>query len=177
MLTVAVLTRETAMVAIVGLALWDLVQASDGLRARARRVLPLMVPPVVYVAWIGFLRVRLGNWPFNNSGERLSVPGGGFVHALEVTRYPSAILFWVVIGVLVCIAALRYAPRDVLTWVACSYLAFATMLGTDVWVTNAGFQRALLPMYVFGTVAALRFLDARAPVDVPEDAPLARTTA
>jgi hypothetical protein len=176
-LTVAVLTRETAMVAVVGLALWELVHASGGLLTRARRILPLMVPPIVYVAWIGFLRLRLGNWPFNNSGQRLSVPGGGFLHGLDVTRDPSAILFWAVVGVLLCAAALRYSPRDVLTWVALAYLAFATMLGTDVWVTNAGFQRALLPMYVFATVAALRFLDARAPVDVPEDAPLARSPA
>jgi hypothetical protein len=159
---VAVLTRETVLVAIGGLALWDLLHATGDVRARLGRVVPLAVPLLVYTTWIAFLRARLGNWPFHHSGERLSLPGAGLAHALEVSADSSAILFWVVIAVLLCAAAVWCSPHDVLTWIAFAYLGFATMLGTDVWVTNAGFQRALLPLYVFATIGALRYLDLRA---------------
>jgi len=152
---VAVLTRETVLVAVTGLMLWDLVHATGNTRARVGRVVPLALPLLVYGAWIAFLRVRLGNWPFNHSGERLSFPGVGLAHGLQVTQDASAIVFWVVVAVLLCVAAVWYSPRDVLTWIALSYLGFATLLGTDVWVTNAGFQRALLPLYVFAAVGAL----------------------
>jgi hypothetical protein len=159
---VAVLTRETVLVAIAGLALWDLVHTTGDLRARASRIVPLTLPFVVYSAWIVFLHARLGNWPFHHSGDRLSLPGVGLAHALQVTADPSAILFWVVVGVLLCVGAVLCSPHDMLTWIAVAYLGFATLLGTDVWVTNAGFERALLPLYVFATIGALRYLDLRA---------------
>jgi hypothetical protein len=43
----------------------------------------------------------------------------------------------------------------VLTWITATFGLFGLLLGPDVWLTNAGFQRALLPMFVFGPVAVL----------------------
>jgi hypothetical protein len=153
--SVAVLTRETVMVAIVALACWDLFHRAGPATARLRRVLPLGIPAAVYVAWICFLRLRLGTWPFFRSNERLSLPGFGLAKALGTTQYASAILFWVVIGLALAGTAIRWARHDVLTWITVGYAAFATMLGSDVWVTNMGFQRALLTLYVFGAIAVL----------------------
>jgi len=61
----------------------------------------------------------------------------------------------------VCVVAARVAPRDVLTWVAVAYLGFAALLGENVWVTNSGFTRTLLPLYAVGLVAVLGGLRAR----------------
>ena len=36
--------------------------------------------------------------------------------------------------------------------------AFGTLLGSDVWITNAGYQRALLPLFYFAPIALLRAL-------------------
>ena len=160
-LCAAVLTRETALVAVAALALWDFFHVRLELGARLRRVTPLAAPFVLYGVWISFLRLRLGNWPFHRSGQRLTLPGVGFLHALDVSKYPSQIMFWVVVGLSLSLIAVISSPRDVLTWIALAYLGFATLLGTDVWVTNAGFQRALLPLYVFATVAGLHAIDAR----------------
>ena len=161
--SLAVLTRETVLVAIAGLALWDLSHQAGDLRRRLRRVAPLAIPLGVYLGWICFLRLRLGNWPFFHSNERLSLPGVGLSKGLGVTQYPSAIVFWIVIGLALCVAAVRYARGDVLTWIAVAYAAFASMLGPDVWVTNMGFQRALLPLYVFGAIAVVGGYGTRTP--------------
>jgi hypothetical protein len=160
-LSVAVLTRETMMVAIAALACWDLFHQPGTIAARLRRILPLGIPAGMYIAWISFLRLRLGNWPFFHSGDRLSLPGFGLVKGLQSTQFTSAILFWVVIGLGLSVAAVRWARRDVLTWITVGYATFATMLGSDVWVTNMGFQRALFPLYLFGSIAVIGALDAR----------------
>jgi hypothetical protein len=153
--TLTVLTRETGMVAIAALAAWDVVEHSGPLRPRIRRVAPLGIPAAVYLVWIGFLRLRLGNWPFFNSGRRLSLPGVGLAQGLEITHDVSATIFWIVIGLALTGAALWWARRDPLTWITVAYAAFATLLGTDVWMTYMGFERALLPLYVFGPIAVL----------------------
>jgi hypothetical protein len=150
-----VLTRETGMVAIVALAGWDVVAQSGPLRARIRRVATLAIPAGVYLVWIGFLRLRLGNWPFFNSGRRLSLPGVGLAQGLGITNELSATIFWIVVGLALTGAALLWARRDPLTWITVAYVAFATVLGPDVWMTSMGFERALLPLYVFGPIAIL----------------------
>lgn len=153
--SVAVLTRETTLVAIAGLVCWELFHRPGRARAQLRRVAPLGIPLGVYLAWIAFLRLRLGNWPFFRSHDRLSLPGVGLVKALGSAQFPSAIVFWVVVALALCVAAARYAQHDVLAWITVAYGMFGSMLGPDVWVTNMGFQRALLPLYAFGAVAVV----------------------
>ncbi len=63
----------------------------------------------------------------------------------------------------IAIVAVRAAPRDVLTWVTVAYLLFGALLGEDVWVTNSGFTRSLLPLFTLGSVAVLGGLAARRP--------------
>jgi hypothetical protein len=160
-LSVAVLTRETMLLAVVAIALWELAHAAGDVRARVRRVLPLAAPFVVYLTWISGLRLRLGNWPFNRSHDRLSAPGVGLLDALGRGTDQQFILFWFAIGAAICVAAVVLARSDVLTWITAAFGLFALMLGPDVWLTNAGFQRALLPLFVFGPVAVLGGLRAR----------------
>src|SRR5439155_6909356 len=131
-LSVAVLTRETVMVAIAGLACWDLFHPTGSRRARLGRVAPLGIPLGIYLTWIAFLRLLLGNWPFFRSRDRLSLPGVGFAKALGSAQFPSAIVFWVVVALVLCVAAFRYARHDVLAWITAVYGVFGSMLGPDV---------------------------------------------
>jgi hypothetical protein len=160
-LSVAALTRETMLLAVFALALWELVHVAGDRPTRVRRILPLAVPFAAYLTWIVLLRVQLGNWPFNRSHDRLSAPGVGVLDALGRGSDQQFILFWVVIGAAICVAAVALARSDVLTWITATFGLFALMLGPDVWLTNAGFQRALLPLFVFGPVAVLGGLRAR----------------
>jgi hypothetical protein len=152
---VAALTRETMLVGVAALALWELWHARGALGSRIRLVTRLAIPFAVYTAWICVVRLRLGNWPFNRSGERLGAPGTGLLDALGRAATPSTIGFWVVVAVVCTGAAVLRARGDVLTWIAVAYLGLATVLGPDVWLTIAGYQRTLVPLFLCAFVAAL----------------------
>jgi hypothetical protein len=162
-LTIATLTRETMLLAVGALALWAFFTTVGSVRGRIRLVLPLAIPFLAYAGWIVFLRVHVGNWPFNRSGDRLGLPGSGLLDALGRHTDRGFILFWVAVGTALCVASIIVARRDVLTWITVTFGLFALLLGPDVWLTNAGFQRALLPLYVFGPIAVLGGLAKRTP--------------
>lgn len=151
----AVLTRETMVIAIAVLACWELAHRVGPIRRRLGVVVPLAVPVVVYLGWIALLRLRLGDWPFNRSNDRLSLPGVGLLSALRDVNQSSTILFWVVLGIGLCVALMVSARHDLLTWIAIAFGVFGSMLGPDVWITNAGYQRALLPLFFFGPIALI----------------------
>jgi hypothetical protein len=164
-LSVAALTRETMLLAVGVLACWELLHLSGALATRVRRVAPLSIPFAAYGAWIVFLRVHLGNWPFNRSSDRLGIPGGGLVHALGRLTDTGTIMFWVAVSVLMSVALLVWARRDLLAWVALAFAAFGSLLGPDVWITNAGYQRALVPLFYFAPIALLGALPSLARTD------------
>lgn len=158
-LAAAVLTRETMLVGVAGLALWQLAHTGGALAARVRRVLPLAVPFLVMAAWDVVLRVRLGTWPTGSSETRLTLPGVGLLDS--VTRQPSAgLALGVLAAAALCVAAVVLARADVLTWVVVAYGLFALTFSREVWV-HAGFTRALLPLYAFGAVVVIAAVHAR----------------
>ena len=38
---------------------------------------------------------------------------------------------------------------------ALAFAAFGSLLGPDVWITNSGYQRALVPLFYFAPIALL----------------------
>jgi len=151
--TAATLTRETMLIAIAALMCWELVHHLGPIRTRVLRITPLVAPLGAYLVWIGILRLRLGNWPFNRSQDRLSLPGSGLLAGLQEPHYRAAILIWVALGVGLCAASIAYARHDVLAWIAIAFGLFGSLLGSDVWVTDAGYQRTLVPLYAFAAIA------------------------
>lgn len=154
-LSAAALTRETMLFGVAALALWELWEHRHHLRAGMRRTALLAIPFAVYAAWIVVVRLRLGNWPFNRSGDRLGLPGAGLVDGLGRADSPSTIVFWAVVAVALVAAAVVVARHDPLTWIATTFLALGAVLGPDVWITNAGYQRTLVPLYLCGAIAVI----------------------
>lgn len=158
-LSLAALTRETMLVGVAALAVWELwerrTHVADGIRHAAL----LAIPFVVYAAWIVVVRLRLGDWPFNRSNDRLGLPGTGLVDSLGRADSPTTIVFWSVVGVTLVIGALALARRDPLTWIATAFLALGSVLGPDVWITNAGYQRTLVPLFLCGAIAVASGID------------------
>jgi hypothetical protein len=95
----------------------------------------------------------------------LGIPGGGLVHALGRLTDTGTIMFWVAVSVLMSVALLVWARRDLLAWVALAFAAFGSLLGPDVWITNAGYQRALVPLFYFAPIALLGALPSLARTD------------
>ncbi len=153
--SLAALTRETMLVGVVAVAVWDLAGQRPGPPPRWRSVAPLLAPFAAYFAWIGLLTIRTGSSPFDRSHGRLGFPGVGLASSLDHATTVPDILGLVVLAGALCVVAVRFARRDVLTWVAVGYLLFGTLLGENVWVMNSGFSRSLLPLYTLGAVAAV----------------------
>jgi len=171
LLSVAALTRETMLVGVAAIALWEMWEHRARITHGIRHAALLAIPFLVYGAWIVVVRLRLGNWPFNRSGERLGFPGAGLADGFGRADAPATVAFWVLVGVALVVTGLALARRDPLTWIATAFLALGAVLGPDVWITNAGYQRTLVPLFLCGAIAVIggigerRRLSARAAAD------------
>ena len=163
--SVAVLTRETLLVGVVMLGVWEVLQSRRRYDHTVRSAAPLLVPVGAYALWILALKIRVGSFPFDRSQGRLGLPGVGFVQSLERSAAPADLLTWVAAAALLCAAALAVAHQDVLAWITAGYLVFASTLGESVWLTNSGYTRTLLPLYAFGAVALIGGLRTRRTID------------
>jgi hypothetical protein len=162
----AALTRETMLVGVAAVAAWSAVHWYRSVEHWVRRLAPLVAPFAAYAAWVVVLRLRVGSLPFDASHGRLGAPGVGFISSLSRPGGTQP-LMWALVGAGVCTAAVWLARRDLLTWIAVAYLAFASLLGDHVWTTNSGFTRALLPLYAAAPVALLGGISVRRRQAVP----------
>ncbi|HEV7215183.1 MAG TPA: hypothetical protein VGP33_08650 [Chloroflexota bacterium] len=166
--TLAIFTRETALLVPVALAMaW----VFDRLR-RAPLLYPARVftaPLAAYLVWQGLLWSRWHGLPFRGNGGNIGIPGAGFAEILHRLAPPTgpADAIW-----LLEIAALAIVGLGVLAvwrdrrapdWLRAAWLLnclLVACLGASVWVEDIGFLRALTDWYVVGTV--LLIMDARA---------------
>jgi hypothetical protein len=162
--SVAVLTRETMLVAIAAWALFELVRAGGDLRTRVRTVATFTVPFAVFAAWVVLLRVRVGTWTWEQPHDRAGAPFAGLRDAFDPVS--GRIMVGVTVAVALCALCLWLARADVLTWITVAYAAFATTFAGQVW-TGAGYERTLLPLYVLGGIAALAGVRRRAESQAP----------
>jgi hypothetical protein len=154
-----VLTRETMIVGVAALALWELAHVDGPFVTRFRRLLPFAIPVAVLAAWDTVLRLRLGAWPTGSSETRLTLPGVGILDS--ISRQPSpGLVLGALVAIGLCVTAFMLARRDPLTWIVIAYGIFATTFSREVWV-HAGFTRALLPLYVFGAIVTIAELHRR----------------
>ncbi|MET0420436.1 MAG: hypothetical protein ABW073_01905 [Acidimicrobiia bacterium] len=148
----AAMTRETMLVAVGAWALYEFVHASGPFRARVRGAAPFTIPFVVFAAWVVFLRAHVGTWVWDQPHDRATAPLVGVLDAFNPVS--GRITIGVGIALALCGLCLWLARRDVLTWIAIAFALFATTFAGQVW-TGAGYERTLLPLYVFGGIAAL----------------------
>jgi len=152
LLCVAALTRESMLVAVGAVGLYELVVTTGSFRERVRSTLPFALPFAAYLTWTAVLYERLGTWAWTRGENRLVAPFSGIVKILETGHLRT--LTGPAIAVALCATAWAFARRDVLTWIATAFLGYATMFSADVWL-RGGYQRTLVPLFVFGTVAVV----------------------
>jgi hypothetical protein len=152
-LCASVATRETMLVGVAALAVWEWFEHRRDLANGGRRIAPLAWPFAFYAGWALLLRARAGYLPFDSGQNRTGLPGDGLLHVLQSSRAATTVLVGVVLAVAICVAAITLARGDVLTWIATAYLAFSSTFAPTVWETNMAFTRVLLPLYGFGLIA------------------------
>ncbi len=154
-LTLAILTRESALIAIVALILVELTRRRDNATnaSRASRAGPLLIPILAYAGWATLLRVRIGAWPAEErSGKMSIVPLGGLLDRITNFAQPRQSVAWLAIGVVLVVYVLARARRDPLTPIVIAFAAFALFVGSLVWDYWGNFGRALEPIYAYGYV-------------------------
>jgi hypothetical protein len=181
-LSLAALTRESSLVAVVPLGMLELLDAAgtprrdrvrrvaprrDRVRRvaprrdRVRRVAPLVVPFAVYASWLVIVRVRVDAWPVAGRAVRLSaVPFAALAHEVPRFEEPASTWLWLIVGALLVTSVLWRARKDPLTSMVVAYATFAAFFGTDVWRRWQDFSRPLLPLYAYSVLALLTALAA-----------------
>jgi hypothetical protein len=163
-LTLAVLTRESALLVPVALAL---VWARDRLRGVGQQQPAALfaVPIATYVAWQGLLWWRWQSLPFRGNSGNIGLPLAGlaqYVGRLAPWSRPADAVWLLEMLALVMfglgvLAALR--ERRSPLWLCLAWLLYSLLLaclGTSVWGEDIGSLRAITEWYVLGTVLLMR---------------------
>ena len=107
---------------------------------------------VPYVAWVGLLRLRLGALPGAVSGPRVSpLPFAGMLDRVPHWRPIDAIAAAAIL--LPAVVAIVLRSDATLRVLIAVNLAFASILGSDVWSRFADFGRVLLPLSALSLLA------------------------
>lgn len=134
--SLAAITRETTLLIPAAVAMDHLVRTR-----RVRGVLPLVVPPAVYAAWVGLVRLRVGALP--TGGAQFSPPLTGLA-----TSIPGwGPMEWLTAGVTVAAAAfaLRTGPSAI-RWIVAAHLVLFACLNPIVADDWWAFGRVTLPI-------------------------------
>jgi hypothetical protein len=122
----------------------------------------LVIPFLAYATWVVVVRVRVGFWPFAARSNRLTlVPFSGVVHSVQHSTNRGTAVAWVMVGLVVVVAALAWGRRGEWYALVVAFLLMAPFLGADVWKRPADFGRVLLPLFVYSTVLVVDALQRR----------------
>jgi hypothetical protein len=152
---VAVVSREQAMLVVVGYGLWRLAELVRGRARPGRDDLPWLVPPLVFGAWQGVLWLSIGDLPLADSSTNLAWPftvlvptiGGWFQGDLGAwdSVVPAQMALAVVLVVLAVTrgrSLLRPEDRWLLPSLAV-VVTFAVSLGKPVWIGPADLRQVI----------------------------------
>jgi hypothetical protein len=160
-LTLAVLAKETALIASGGLLVALALTWSR--RALRDNWFPIVAPVAAYALWQTWLA---GNWGIASVSNHtftnnIGLPLGGILNLLarivppegHVERVWLLEVALIALFIAVCLAALwrsRAAPFVKVTWLL--YLALALLLTATVWADDWAFLRVLSELYLFGVL-------------------------
>jgi hypothetical protein len=162
LLTLAVLTRETALVIAGMAASWWLFLRLRRMPAPHRAVV-FVLPAVVYAAWQAFLYTRWGVLPLSSGPGPLTFPFAEYVEAMRgssslrrghrLVFTQLAYLGVMAISVLAALRASRAGAVPKLAWAA--FLALTSILPRAVWIDEVGTMRILGDLHVAGATVLL----------------------
>ncbi len=144
-LALAALCRETTLLVPLALVLANL--------RDFRRTRSLLVPFVVYGAWVAAVWTRLSALPTDPGHGRLGAPLAGVLEAMPGWSWVG----WLATASVVVLAAVawRRAPLPAVRWLVVVSALFASMMGEAVW-RSWDFTRPLLPVTVVGACLLAR---------------------
>ena len=123
-------------------------------KRRLRFVLAAAISSVPYIAWLAFLRIRIGAWPKSSVVGRFSLmPFAGMLQAS--TGWGAADWFFASIILTLAAIALIIGRKPDLQELILVYLVIAATLGEPVWARFQDFGRVLLPLTVLSLVAVV----------------------
>jgi len=162
----AMLTRETALLLVIGVAIaWAAERSRPTFRAERVPLYPAGIPIAIYAAWQFFLYTRWGEFPVGQGGGvDLAAPFWGL--AVAVKGWPQGSGLQTAYQVILSVAMIAFAVtvlREVRRMDAPSFatygflvgLALALVYSEAIWQHHWGFLRAFVECYVLGCVVLL----------------------
>jgi len=174
-LSLAVLAKETALLAAVGLLLVEAARALSSREWRPKTWALYATPGIVLVAWQALLRARWGSWAVAGGGHNLGLPLVGVstflsralsdagprldISNVHVQLYHVWFVELGAVALVALLAATAFGRRprfciEKVAWVL--YLGLVICLTVSVWVEDWAFMRALSEVYVLGILITLR---------------------
>ncbi len=144
----AIWIRETLALVVVAVALGHLLE-----RRPWRQVPILTVPAATYASWVLLVHRWTGAWPTEGGGGRLAPPWSGLAVGAEEWAVVDAL--FLVLGVVLCAAAVWRCPDPTLRILVGLYVILALGFGWNVWARWEDYSRVLLPAYAAGLVVLL----------------------
>lgn len=121
---------------------------------RWRRAVGAALSAAPYVAWVLFLKVRIGAWPEGSVDGRLSVvPFGGLVDAASGWAVGDYLFATAILGL--AGAAMALGKGSGLRAIIGAHLLLAATLGSPVWSRFPDFGRVLLPVGVLSLLVVV----------------------
>jgi hypothetical protein len=153
LLTLAVLTRETALLVPFGIGIAWLVDWVRGRRA-FKPPFPAVLPLAAYVAWQAIILLRWGHAAVDEGARTgLTLPFVGLLHTLSAISpriaLELAILAAFTIAVLFALRSSRVGVLERVGWFASAVLA--SMLSAESWAGDVGFLRPMTEFYILGS--------------------------
>jgi hypothetical protein len=128
--------------------------AAEWLAERRRPGVRWLLAFVPYMLWVGFVRVRVGDWPTASGHGNLGAPFAGFISAVHDRWQPFDAVCFVVI-VLAGVVAWTHLRDRALRLTLLGFAAVAIVVGPYPWARWVDFGRILLPVCALGVVGAL----------------------
>jgi hypothetical protein len=130
---------------------------------RMREFIGLASTFLPYVLWVGIVRLRVGALPTDAGRGRLGAPFTGMIDGLSIATGETVAYAAICLAIGAC--ALALARRDPLCIVVAVNLAFATVMGSEVWINWPFFGRVFLPLDALALVVIVGKVLGAPPVD------------
>lgn len=159
LLSLAVLTRETALVVPVAIVLEKLFRAWKG--GRLQNAFPYALPIVVYGVWQLVMLSMWGELSVQANSERVGIPFYGavqwFMEYARMSTFQHAVclaeMTLVVVSAVVVVIVYRTSTSPPYMLIACIlYMALLSTLTGDIWQDEWSFMRAVTEFYVFASI-------------------------
>jgi hypothetical protein len=162
------LCHEALLIFPIGVLIHDLVRSDRRDRTSSATMVACWLAPFVpYLAWMGYVRARVGGWPTSAHHGNLDLPFVGLASAVDNRWLPFDIACFAVIVLAGVVSWKRFGNVLAVRLAVVGFAGVGVVLGPYVWARFLDYGRVLLPVCALAVVGLLP----SRPSAIPSSAP------